>query len=61
MATVTAGYVKTVNYVASNEKRGLRGYLNYFTNGVQDILLTSSLNPFHSFGVPQKLLFSRLI
>ncbi|KAJ7334059.1 hypothetical protein DFH08DRAFT_880021 [Mycena albidolilacea] len=49
MATVTSGYVKTVNYAASNEKQGLRGYLNYFTNGVQDILLSSPLNPFHSF------------
>ncbi|KAF7356662.1 Tuberculostearic acid methyltransferase UfaA1 [Mycena venus] len=49
MATVTSGYVKTVNYAASNEKQGLRGYLNYFTNGVQDVLLSSPLNPFHSF------------
>jgi hypothetical protein len=54
MATVTSGYVKTVNYAASNEKSGLRGALNYFTNGVQDILLAAPLNPLHSFGASQK-------
>ncbi|KAJ6604983.1 hypothetical protein B0H10DRAFT_631026 [Mycena sp. CBHHK59/15] len=52
MATHTSGYIKTVNYAASNEKRGgLRGYLNYFANGVQDTLVTGSsrLNPLQSF------------
>ncbi|KAK7030681.1 Tuberculostearic acid methyltransferase UfaA1 [Favolaschia claudopus] len=48
MATVTSGYVKTVNYEATNEKQGLRGILHYFTNGVQDVLLSSPLTPLHS-------------
>lgn len=56
MATVTSGYVKTVNYAASNERQGLLGYLNYFTNGVQDVLLAAPLNPLHSFGESQRTL-----
>ncbi|KAJ7292695.1 hypothetical protein C8J57DRAFT_4619 [Mycena rebaudengoi] len=46
MATVTAGYIKTVNYAASNEKRGLLGVLNYVANGVQDLLVSTPLQSF---------------